>query len=138
MNKEVTANQVPSGNKTLTRYTISYGVALGVLQCVRNGIFCTNCNAEGHNVPGITYVASCRHTHCKLVVLVNGHLKSVAIHLVFSDCARDRNDECISFGPLAQALGFVTVNGFLHICNGKFQNRIIIFLCIAHYKMGHS
>ena len=108
-NKQVTANQVCSGNKLFTSYPISFiwHGAGGFMLHVRNGVVCINCNAEDHSVPGITYVGSCKHTHCKLVVLVNGHIKSVTVHLVFSDCAQDRN----TLFPSAKALWFVTVSG---------------------------
>lgn len=85
----------------------------GFTVCMRSGIFCINPNTEDDSVPGMTYVGSCRHTHGKLVVVVNGHIKIVTDHSlsIFRLCPR--SEQCISFIPLAQALWFVTVNGFV-------------------------
>lgn len=60
----------------------------------------------------MTYVGSYRHTHGKLVIVVNGHIKSVTIHLVFFFRLCLRSEQCISFIPLAQVFWLVIVNGF--------------------------
>lgn len=70
-----------------------------------NRISCINCDAEDHSVSEIINAGCCRHTHCKLVVLVNGHIKSVPIHLVFSGCPGDRSNALASF-PWHKLFGF--------------------------------
>lgn len=91
---------------------------------MRNRISCINCDVADHSVSEIINAGCCRHARCKLVVLVNGHIKSATIHLGFSGCPGDRG-QCISFIPLAQAVWILTVNGFVQhtYATGNFKTK---------------
>lgn len=91
---------------------------------MRNRISWINSDAGDHSVSEIINAGCCRHACCKLVVLVNGHIKSATIHLGFSGCPGDR-EQCISFIPLAQAVWILTVNGFVQrtYATGNFKTK---------------